>query len=327
MTKLSTMLATSFSLSITASEEASRFGVPEVDIEHVLLALVIDEGSAGRTLRGLGITLDAARSAVTGLHHDQLAALGIDAEMPEAGRIRFLEQGGSDWTDRAMKLLTESGSRGKPGDAVAVLREALTEPSGTVEGILAALGVTPTDVTLRLDQAQLVRNRDAARRGALSRTHSVFVPAPATDVWGLVSDPDSLPEWEMNLASVTPSADGWEGRTRTIAPDGKALKVRAETARQLIALRAADRPHHVTWEMQFPDAPRANRRSITVDIEPAAGGAQVTVTFAWLRGPGPSGLLRLIAPVTRFIARPAVTFALWIQTTALTSAISRALRA
>lgn len=327
MTKLSTMLATSYGLSIAASEEASRFGVAEVDVEHVLLALVIDEGTAGQTLRALGITLDAARSAVTDLHRDQLATVGIDAEMPAAGPIRFLEQGGSDWTDRAMKLLTQSGSLGKPGDAVAVLREVLAEASGTVESVLAALGTTPTEVGVLLDQAQLIRTRDTGKRSALSRTHTVFVPAPATDVWELVSTPERLPEWEMNLASVGPAVGEWEGRTRTIAPDGKALKVRAETARQLITRHAADRPHHVTWEMQFPDAPRANRRSISVDIEPAAGGSHLTVSFAWVRGPGPSGFLRLVAPITRFVARPVVAFALWIQTTALTSAISRALRA
>ncbi|MGO1546810.1 Clp protease N-terminal domain-containing protein [Microbacterium gubbeenense] len=327
MSKIGQIVATSYGLSMAASEEASRFSAHEIDVEHVLLALVIDDGTAGQVLRAMGIRLDAARDAVASQHRDQLASLGIAAEMPEEARIRFPQQGASDWSDRALKLLTDAGSRGKSGDTTAVLRELLVEPSGTAEGILTRLGHAPAAIAERLDDAEGIRARDARIQGRLSRTHTAFVPASVEDVWQLVSSPERLPDWEMNLIAVRPAHGAWEGTTRTVAPDGKALKGRPTMVRQLIDRLAADHPHHVTWEMRFPDAPRANRRSVSVDIEQAAGGSQVTVHFAWLRGAGPSRPLRLVAPLTRFVARPVVRLALWVQVTALTSAISRALRA
>ena len=50
MNKVSRIIATSYDLTVTASEEASRFGVRDIDIEHVLLALVL---GAGLVLAGL----------------------------------------------------------------------------------------------------------------------------------------------------------------------------------------------------------------------------------------------------------------------------------
>src|SRR5690606_16041423 len=60
--------ATMQTLSVAGMEEASRDGRREGDLEHVLLALVLSEQSAGQVLRGLGITLDAARLAVREQH-------------------------------------------------------------------------------------------------------------------------------------------------------------------------------------------------------------------------------------------------------------------
>ena len=323
MSRMSQIVATTYSLSIAAGDEASRLDAREIDLEHVLLALVIDEGTAGQALRSLGITLAAARAAVADQHREQLASLGVDADLPEAGRIRSLERGAYDWTKRASNLLTADAGDGSP----AVLRALLAEPSGTVEAILARLGQTPADVADRLDQSQRIPAPDEEPHHRLARTRATFVPAPPEDVWSLVSDPERLPEWEMNLAFVAQVGDTWEGATRTTAPDGADLKVRPPYRRQSIVRRLAERPHRVAWEMRYPDAPRANSKSIAIDIEPAAGGSQVTVAFAWVRGPGPTGVLRLIAPLTRLVAQPFLRPVLWIQVTALTSAISRAFRA
>lgn len=326
MNKVSRIIATSYDLTVTASEEASRFGVRDIDIEHVLLALVLDEGPAGRTLRSTGITLDAARSAVADQHREQLATLGIDAPLPGDGRIRAAFQNGHEWTDRATKLLSDSGSHGRKGDTEAVLRAALAERSGTIDDLLQRLGTTPSAVASRLDEAPDTPSSRPPADGRLSRTRTAFVPAPVDDVWAYVSDPERLPEWDMNLAHIRPDHEAWIGETRTTAPDGKQLKVRANAVQQRISRTAATEPRHVTWEMRYPDAPRANRRRIAIDIDPAPGGSRITVRFAWVRGPGPTGLMRLIAPVTRLLARPVVAIALWVQVTVLTGAISRALR-
>ena len=165
MSKIGQIVATSYGLSMAASEEASRFSAHEIDVEHVLLALVIDDGTAGQVLRAMGIRLDAARDAVASQHRDQLASLGIAAEMPEEARIRFPQQGASDWSDRALKLLTDAGSRGKSGDTTAVLRELLVEPSGTAEGILTRLGRAPAAIAERLDDAEGSARAMPAYRG------------------------------------------------------------------------------------------------------------------------------------------------------------------
>lgn len=326
MNRVSRIIATSYDLTVAASEEASRFGVRDIEIEHVLLALVLDDGSAGRALRSTGITLHAARQAVADQHREQLATLGIDAELPGDGRIRAAFENGHEWTDRATKLLTDSGSHGRKGDTEAVLRAALVERSGTIEDLLQRLGTTPADVASRLDDAPHAPSVHPPAGGRLSRTRTAFVPAPVDDVWAFVSDPERLPEWDMNLARIRRANGSWVGETRTEAPGGKRLRVRSNLVRQEIARTAATEPRHVTWEMRYPDAPRANRRRISIDIDPVPGGSDVTVRFAWVRGAGPAGLRRLIAPITRFLARPVVAIALWVQVTALTSAISRALR-
>ncbi|MGO3678602.1 MAG: Clp protease N-terminal domain-containing protein, partial [Microbacteriaceae bacterium] len=64
MSRLTRMLAASQALSITAMEEASRVGLRTATIEHLLLALTVDEGIAGQALRANGVTIEAARDAI-----------------------------------------------------------------------------------------------------------------------------------------------------------------------------------------------------------------------------------------------------------------------
>lgn len=325
MSKLTQILATTYSVTINASEEASRFGVHSADIDHIFLALVIDEGTAGQVLRRAGITLDAARTAVATQHREHLESLGVQAELPGDGQIRLLEQGGIEWTERATALMSRASGKGKAGDAMAILREVLTEPSGTIEDVLTRLGTAPDDLLRLLDDASGIRERDADPARRLGRTHRVFVPATPTDAWALVSDAARLPEWDATLASVTEEEGSWVGSSLSTRADGKPLKVRPGTERQLIErVSAAD--HRVEWLFTYPDASTANQRSVIVALEEAAGGSQVTVDFAWIRGSGPRGIRRVIAPVTRFAARPLVRLALWFQVTHLTGGISRALR-
>jgi len=325
MSRFTQMLATGYSVSINAAEEASRFGVPAVDIEHVFLALVIDDGTAGQVLRRAGITLDAARKAVAEQHREHLSSIGVQAELPGDGRIRFLEQGGIDWTDRALNLVSRAGGKHKSGDATAVLRELLAEPSGTVDELLERLGTSADEVREQLDEAATIRARTAAPARRLGRTHTVFVPSPPSEVWALVSDAARLPEWDPTLETVTTDGELWVGTAHTTRPDGKPLRLRADTAR-LIVERISAADHRVEWRFTFPDAPGANQRSAIVTLEEAAGGSQVTVDFAWIRGSGPRGLRRVVAPLARLIARPVVGIALWFQVVNLASGISRAMR-
>ncbi|NNV08857.1 Clp protease, partial [Geobacillus sp. MMMUD3] len=94
MSRFTDSASTSYSLSITAMEEASRVGQREADIDHLFLALTVSEQTAGQVLRSLGITIDDAREAVAAQHAEQLAGLGIRMDPPEPGRIVFHETEG-----------------------------------------------------------------------------------------------------------------------------------------------------------------------------------------------------------------------------------------
>ncbi|MHA7277235.1 Clp protease N-terminal domain-containing protein [Arthrobacter sp. Hz1] len=92
MTSFISAAASVQTLSLAAMEEASRRGLRNADLEHLFLALVINDQAAGRALRKAGITLDGARSAVDAMHSDQLRSVSR-----QIGPIR----GGSCSTRRA----------------------------------------------------------------------------------------------------------------------------------------------------------------------------------------------------------------------------------
>ena len=64
MSRFSQAAATMHTLSLAAMEEASRLGVHDADIDHLLLALTLDADTGGQVLRRAGIRLDTARAAV-----------------------------------------------------------------------------------------------------------------------------------------------------------------------------------------------------------------------------------------------------------------------
>ncbi|PPF56571.1 hypothetical protein C5C55_08665 [Rathayibacter sp. AY1C2] len=94
MSKLARVAQTTQALSLAAMEEASRAGLRIADLEHLFLALVINDQPAGEALRGMGVDLDDARRAVEEQHAAQLASLGIRASFPDTGRIVFHETAG-----------------------------------------------------------------------------------------------------------------------------------------------------------------------------------------------------------------------------------------
>lgn len=326
MSKLSRAAATSQTLSLVAMEEASRLGLREADLEHLLLALVVSDQPAGVALRSIGITLTDARAAVESLHTEQLAALGIRTGLPDAGRIVFHETGGYEWTRRASDLIGRAAGRGRTGDAAAVLRELLAEPSGLVRDLLERLGTTQQQVLDELARAEATpRPRPARARapGTATGTTETFVPAPVEEVWALVSAPGRIPEWYPTVASVEePRSEDettWAARSTTTAPSGKPVRVRPDHVRCQVELVDAEPQSRVGWRFSYPDA--AVRRPVVVEVAlvPTAGGTQVSVTQAWTRSTGWRAAVG--APL-----RPLQRALLWLATSQTGNAISRAFR-
>lgn len=329
MSRLTDATTTSHRLTLTAMEEASRLDRHDADLEHLFLALVLDSHEAGQLLRREGVSLERARAAVTGQHQDQLDLLGINVDPAPAGEISFDRTGGYRWTQRASDVLGAASAKGARGDSIAVLRALLAEPSGVVADLLTRLDLSRVELDAELDAMDALSRHDAPRAGALTRSGTVFVPAPPSEIWNLVSDPARLPEWDLVLGSVRPAtreADAadtytWEGMAAETTPAGKPMRIAAAYRRQLITVRDIEAPSHIAWHMTYPDAARANARLVTLRLEPSAEGTLVHITLTWELSPRP-GIRRFIGRILRPLSR----FALWMQVSQLSANISRTFR-
>lgn len=350
MSKFTRSADASHRLSLAAMEEASRVGLRTADIEHLLLALVIDRDRAGSVLRSHGLTLDATRAGIAAQHAAHLAVIGVSAQGPEAGRIVFHETDGYAWSDRAQRIFSRANGRGKAGDAVAVLRELLAEPSGFIDAVLTEVGASRAAIERDL-AAPAPRTGAAARRGssALAGTTEAFIPAPVAEVWALLSDPARMPEWQPSIASVSahpepaerpePAAGGsaergasvehgrvWNARATTTRPDGSELKVGEAFRRLRAELLVHDPARRVSWRLAFPDAPQANTRAFDIRLSPEDGGTRLRIDFAWERPAGGARRGRLLGPLLGVLLRPAHRLLVWVQLSQLVSSISRAFR-
>jgi hypothetical protein len=314
-------------LSLAAMEEASRFGVRDADIDHLLLALTIDPHTGGQVLRGMGGSLDTARSAVTAQHAAQLELVGVASEGENSGRIVFHETSGYEWTERAVAVWTEASSGGRRGDSAAVLRALVDEPSGLIEEILRRLDLDPDELRSRLDDAQrLGLSRPATfEKNSFSGRRSIFVPAPFDDVWALLSSATRIPEWDHVVdevhAGATPFGP-WEATTST-SRNGKPVAVRKSSMRQQIYLDRFEDRAYVTWRFTYPDSDNDSARVITFALEHAAGGMQLQVTLTWA---GTRRRRTVVRHVLRALLGPTLRLLVYIQLTQVESGITRVFR-
>lgn len=329
MNKLIHAAQTSQSLSVAAMEEASRLGLRKADIEHLFLALVITDQSAGRALRSLGIDLDTARRAVEEQHETQLASLGIKATFPEAGRIVFHETDGYEWSTRASDLIAQSSGKNKAGDAAAVLRELVAEPSGMIAGILDRLDTTSEALLSHLDQfdlpAEKTTSTAATAKGRVQGSTETFVPAPMEDVWAFLADPTRIPTWELSIGSIDHTGQGattgmiWPALAPTSHPDGKTVKIKPQFRRRSVELLAARPPENIAWSFSYPEVSRSNSVLTEFTLVNTTGGTQIQITRSWARRPGWRRLAALpLQPIQKFLV--------WVALSQTGHAISRAFR-
>ncbi|WP_051297725.1 SRPBCC family protein [Brevibacterium album] len=256
MSRLISAAATMQTLSLTAMEEASRGGERTAGVDHLFLALMVTEQTAGQVLRSIGITLPAAREAVAAQHDAQLASLGIRTEAPAPGGITFHETHGYEWGEGALAVIRRSSEGGRRGDAAAVLRELLDEPSGFVEAVLQRLGTTPESVRTRLDEAEGLpfrEPREAFEPGALSGKCEGFAPATASQVWEMLADPARMPEWEPGIGSVEDVppqpvvGTQWTAHALRERPDGSPLRVRPQHRTARVEITACEAGRLLEW--------------------------------------------------------------------------------
>lgn len=325
MSRFTRAAAAMHTLSLASMEEASRFGVRDADIDHLLLALTIDPDTGGQVLRGMGVGLEAARTAVAAQHSAQLDLVGVTSGADGPGRIVFHETTGYAWTDRALAVLKDASTGERVGDSAAVLRSLTSEPSGLIAEILHRLDVGSEALTSRLDEVQRLRlSQQNSPDAALTGSRSIFVPATLDDVWALLSSATRIPEWDQGIAAIDEddsTADSWNATTATTTPDGKPIPVKAEFLRQRIHLVQREERIGVQWRFTRPDAARSNPRLVTFGLEHAAGGMQLRVTLTWETAQPRRGRRFL-----RFALKPLHRFVIFIQLAQIESGITRVFR-
>lgn len=321
MSRLGDMFVLGQQISIAAKEEASRYDLPQVDVDHLLLALLVSGGSAGELLRGQGLTLDAARRATEQVRAQHVARLGIVAPAVPPRPIRDPALGEIDWTRRALAVVGGNDDRGELG----LLAGLLDEPSRLVVEVLAEAGVDLGEVRAGLTDRRgtsgpaPVAASDPDWRGV---TRTGFAPAPIAEVWALVSDLARRPEWDDTVRTVhAVGPDVWETEVTTSRPDGRPARRRPGYTRARHRRIAYEPEDLVEWEITLPDLRKRwpSRHRLNIRLRPATGGTALELTLSW---PRPAGRHRfrqgLLHPVARAIAT--------VQLTGYAAAVSRRLR-
>ncbi|WP_081323245.1 SRPBCC family protein [Microbacterium testaceum] len=315
MAKLTTAFATSHRLWVAAMEEASRGGGKDAGLDHLLLALTIDDGAAGQVLRASGVTIERAREAIAAQHREQLSSLGLDVETLSDGPISLGDATGFDWTEQARAAMARATAIGETGDSAAVLRALLAEPSGFVTAVLRRLDTTPESIGALLAQAVAlpVTAPTASSDDLFHRSTTAFLPATPDATWALVSDPRRLAEWDATTETVTPGAAGsW------IAPpqDGRAV----DLGPQHFTVDADESRRVAHWTFWWPaSVRRTNRRHVIFALEPEASGTSLRVDTTW-----ETASARKRRRVSA--ARPFFRALMWFQVTRVASSVSAALR-
>jgi hypothetical protein len=330
MSTLKEIFQRSQAISVAAKEEYQRFGHPELDVEHLFLALLIVGGASGRVLGDLGVTLHNARAAAERVHAEQISSLGVTPPAslasatipdPQAGEIR--------WSDRALKLMRHDDST---GDDRLLLTLLLDEPSGHVIRILQQLDISESVLRERMvhhvdapapdpSQPILAESPPGAlpATGWQEVTYSGHIPVGPELVWALVSDPSRRVEWDALFhESAVLGDDGiLTTSARMTRPDGKASKIKPEFRRSEHVISRYNEGTLIEWETTWPDRPRSRFVS-RLRIEMRPDGTGTAIVMVQSRRTRRNPVWWAFSPVYRFVA--------WQGLFARATAISRALR-
>ena len=130
-----------------AREEAAALGARELRPEHLLLGFLRDEGgAAGEALRAAGLTLAAARTAAAVLP-------SRSAEPPAPGERLPVSAPARAAMEESLRVAVRRGD-GHLG-VEHLLLSLLADATGPVSGLLAGLGVDPTQLEASLDETLL----------------------------------------------------------------------------------------------------------------------------------------------------------------------------
>jgi ATP-dependent Clp protease ATP-binding subunit ClpA len=262
-------------MSILAEDEQRRSDHPEIDVEHLFLALVSIGGPVTDFLAEHGVTLTAARAAFERIHARRLSGIGVSVPEGAARRIPAGNtRGGFVYREGVRKLLEDAAN--EPAQDVALFRALLDQPSGDAREVLRDLGVDPD----ALGQTATTEV-DSATRSHRAAEYQRFVGEKPAAVWALVSDPDRWLEWnEFEFDSAETTDDGIiRAYARERRQDGKPMKLKPEFAVSEFVVSRFEPPRLIQWERSFPSANRQGTQSLRLSLAPQKSGTDLTVSF------------------------------------------------
>jgi len=217
---------------------------------------------------------------------------------------------GIDWSPRALKLMRSLPSY---SDDLPLFQALLDEPSKLTLQVLQTLGVdeaaaraaaaAPPTPTVPAGRQPTSRAGSEERDGSWRTvTHTGFAPAPPAEVWALVTDPARRVEWDsLTVAAAQPvGTDVVELTARTSAADGRRIRVPANRVRMRQTV-VDQTPHHIEWEITWPDVANSTALRLAIWLEPVAGGTRLELRNRWRPRRDLGGLLRTpLLPLVRF---------------------------
>ena len=278
-------------VSVLAEGEQRRSRHPEIDVEHLFLALLGIGGPVTDALAERGVTLPATREAFVGIHSHRAASLGIVA-VGDAGRSipETNARGGFVYRDGVRRML--EGAANRPDPDAALFRALVDEPSGHIREVLREFDVDADELMLAAGSAAPPERALEYRR---------FVPAEPAAVWALVSDPERWLEWNgFEFERVEVEETGvLRAYVRQRQLDGKSTRIEPQFRVSEYVVSRFEAPRLIQWERSFPDAGTSATQSLRVELAAQGSGTEVTVSFLsvssgrWLLRP----LARVLHPV------------------------------
>lgn len=273
-----------------ANSEARRAGHSQVDVDHLLLALLVVDGDSARALIHAGMALGSARTALAEQDRDDLRAIGIYDVLPA-----------HDWTPpvpaqcvsdflpftEAARAMVKDYRRWAASD-LDLLRQLLANPQGPSARLFRRLGID----LAKLETRPLPAEPRAWSRGEMTRVE-LTVPVSADALWRTIADPTRRPDWDEDAGAVEIHDEDNFTITPRFVADATAQDRAGPLAGLEVGCRVLDQTpgRFVEWEISYPrredQKPYCERQSI--EVVPTDGGARLILTVST-----PSSRLRLV---------------------------------
>ncbi|MFW0119314.1 SRPBCC family protein [Rothia sp. P5764] len=307
-----------------ARDIATERGKNIIDLPDLLMALALDAGQVGVTLRSHRAHPRVLASATRAVDNKLLKELGISAPAP----VSLPELAGYQLTDRARRILNQVKTSRELALALA------QESSGYIQEILSEAKIEHSALVTALEQLPSSTSRqvvDTSHQNRIGASHTVFLPTNPQKAWEFVSNPSNLPNWLPAIESleVKPGSTGpWLGRSA--APTGKFSKVPSKPSRQVqeVTLIGKDaESKRIEYELKFPHEPQLNTQQVSVQLTEDSNGCICQLSLVWVRPNSKKiGTLQgLVRKPLGLIAKPAVRYFVMGQATAITRNLRQAL--